>query len=117
MNGDRLQGQTRSMVLDRNGQLRYGAMTIMAQCQHCTPEYLQLRLRAEHGATPHEAHRAVVRLIRNGDVKRTMFGELYLPGANRRGGGGYSIVTKFITVVGMLGIIAFMAWGMYQGVA
>jgi hypothetical protein len=58
------------------------------------------------------AYKAVVELIRDGHVKRTFFGEVYVPGY-RHSGSGYGPGAKITIVVGLVFIVGVMATILY----
>ena len=95
----------------RSEQLKLVALGIVGEYGLITPEALMNRLRTEVGASQGEAFKTLAELIRDGRVRRSAFGELSLPGqGSGGGGGGYSTFQKIVVVVGLGGILVFMAW-------
>jgi hypothetical protein len=92
-------------------QLRQIAVTIVAKNQPCKPYTLLDILKRQYGASHGDANRTMLELIRDGRVKRTFFGDLVLPGG---GGGGVDVGQLVVYVLFMGGILAFMAWVIYQ---
>lgn len=66
----------------------------------------------QYGVSRGYAYKAVVELIRDGHVKRTFFGEVYVPG-HRQGGSGYGPAAKITVVVGLVFIVGVMATILY----
>lgn len=102
---------------NRGQQLKAEGMQIVADLGKVTPDELMRQLRVHYGASHGEAYKALAELIRDGYVKRTMFGELYLPGrrrTGRNGGSGYPLGIKLVITIGLLGILAFMGWVVYN---
>ena len=58
------------------------------------------------------AYKAVVELIRDGQVKRTFFGEVYVPGY-RQSGSGYGPGAKITVIVGLVFVLGVMATILY----
>jgi hypothetical protein len=100
--------------VSRRDDLRRGALAIVAQTQPTTPNDLTYRLRSEYGASHAEANRAMLELIRDRHLRRTPYGELVLPGAGARVGGGYPVALKVVGAILILAIVAFMAWVVYN---
>jgi hypothetical protein len=98
-------------VTNRNQQLRRIAVGIVAQSGRCRPDDLVRRLRNAFGASHSEANRTLLELIRDGAVKRTFFGELYVSGTDDR---GYPLALKAIGTVLIQLIVVFMAWVFYH---
>jgi hypothetical protein len=65
-----------------------------------------------HGTSHGYAYKAVVELIRDGRVKRTFFGELYIPG-RKHPGSGYGAGPKVVVIIGLTFIIGVMATILY----
>jgi hypothetical protein len=94
--------------------LRQIAIAAVARLQPCRPEALVSQLR-QAGASEARANRMILELIRDGNVKRTAFGELVLPGHRGSDSGfGYPIVVKLLGSLLLLAILVFMAWVFYN---
>ena len=65
------------------------------------------------GAQRGYAYKAVMELIRDGQVKRTFFGELYIPGMRGSGDSGYGPVAKAVVVFGLVFVVGVMATIVY----
>lgn len=98
-------------MLTRHDQLKALALDLVYEIGTVPVKRLMSEL-TRRGAGQGEAYRITMELIRDGQVKRTFFGELYIPGTNPQGG-GYGIVAKFVVVVGLLGVLAVMAGIVY----
>jgi hypothetical protein len=97
-------------MANRADDLRRLAVAIVAESQPVTPEEFMSRLR-QYGASQPEAYRTLLELLRDGQLTRTFFGELVLPGHQySRRGRGYSPGIKLLVVVLLLAIVAFMLW-------
>lgn len=83
------------------------AIRLVAETQPTSAVNVISRLKREAGASHHEANSTVLRLIRDGRVKRTFLGKLILPGA-KTGGPKTGELILYIVVIG--GILTFMAW-------
>jgi hypothetical protein len=95
-------------MMSRHEALRRIAIDIVAESQPCTANQLVAGLR-EAGASHAEANRTLFELIRDGPVRRTFFGDLYL---DRHP--GISLGKFVVYVVFMAPIVAFIAWIFYQ---
>jgi hypothetical protein len=59
------------------------------------------------------AYKAAMELIRDGYVKRTFFGELYIPGRRGSGEARYGSGTKTVIVIGLVFVVGVMATIIY----
>jgi hypothetical protein len=88
------------------------ALDLIYDIGKCPPNRLMSEL-TRRGASHGEAYRAMAELIRDRQVKRTFFGELYIPGSPG-GGSGYGIFTKLVVIVGLLFVVAVMVGIVYM---
>src|SRR6266545_3657564 len=102
------------VAVSRNEELRRSAVAIVSNSGRCTANQLVSALRHQCGASIAEANRTLLELIRDGYVKRTFFGELFVRAPGGRAHGGYPVAVKVIGVVLILAIGAFIAWGFYK---
>jgi hypothetical protein len=90
------------------------AIDIVCANQPCPPTLLISTLQQAYGVGTADANRTLFELIHSGEVKRTAWGELRVPGcADAPGRHGYPAALRVLGIVFMLAIIAFMAVGFY----
>src|SRR5262245_33844660 len=92
----------------RHDTLRRMAIACVANNQSCTANQLVARLR-EAGASQAEANGILFELIRDGPVRRTFTGDLYLDRPP-----GIPPGRLIVYLVFMVPIFAFIAWVFYQ---
>ena len=92
----------------RNEDLRQIAVDIVAKSQPCRPHYLQRRMNNEYGTSHGEANQTLFTLMPDGELKRTFFGELVLPGYKGRVRPPTMHLVIYILL--MLGLIGFIVW-------
>ena len=98
------------MVAGRD--LRSIALEIVAARGPIPVERLMQEL-GSYGAQRGHAYKAAMELIRDGQVKRTFFGELYIPGRRGSGESRYGAGTKAVIAIGLLFVLGVMATIVY----